>query len=325
MSSHKEKVSPMPRVSVIVPNYNHSNYLNRRIDSILQQTYQNFEIILLDDASSDSSCEILRAYAANPKVSQLLENKDNSGNTFSQWAKGGALAAGDFIWIAESDDWAEPEFLENLVPLLDGDDSVEAVFCRSRKVNHKDDDLGLWEDHFTAGIDSENTVKYLTNSSLIDLMLDGNCIPNASAVLIRKRAMSLLDDNIKSYRLNGDWIFWIKLLETGSVGYCSKPLNNFRNHTTNVRNKVEATGKNLLEYLRVIKFLKVLRPYDKRIARKVSSIVRELHLRHARSNVDQDVYVNALNEAAELGVTRPGYRFVILKQKLRSIYNEYSR
>lgn len=99
-----------PTVSIIVPNYNHSKYLNQRLDSILNQTYQDFEVILLDDVSSDNSVEILQAYSKHPKVSHLIVNEQNSGNTFKQWQKGIALAKGTFVWIAESDDFCEPHF-----------------------------------------------------------------------------------------------------------------------------------------------------------------------------------------------------------------------
>ena len=68
-------------VSVILPNYNHVVYLKERIESILNQTYQNFELILLDDCSADNSCDILNAYKEHPKVSALVLNEKNTGNT----------------------------------------------------------------------------------------------------------------------------------------------------------------------------------------------------------------------------------------------------
>ena len=106
----------MTKVSVIIPNYNHSTYLKQRIDSVLNQSYQDFEVILLDDVSKDDSVSVLETYKDNPKVSHVLVNETNSGSPFGMWQKGFDLAKGDFIWIAESDDWADRKFLETLIP-----------------------------------------------------------------------------------------------------------------------------------------------------------------------------------------------------------------
>ena len=94
-----------PLVSVIVPNYNHARYLEQRLDSVFGQTYPNFEVIILDDSSTDNSLEIINRYKYNPHLSQIVVNKTNSGSVFKQWAKGLSLAKGEWIWIAESDDY----------------------------------------------------------------------------------------------------------------------------------------------------------------------------------------------------------------------------
>ena len=96
-----------PTVSVIIPNYNHAPYLRQRIDSVLKQDYQDFEVILLDDCSKDDSRQVLDSYRNHPKVSHVVYNEQNTGNTFIQWERGVNLAQGRYIWIAESDDVAE--------------------------------------------------------------------------------------------------------------------------------------------------------------------------------------------------------------------------
>src|SRR5690606_9831849 len=105
----------MPEVSVIIPNYNHARYLNQRIDSVLRQTFTDFEVIILDDCSKDDSREVIEKYRGNKKITHIVYNAQNSGSTFGQWKKGIALAKGRFIWIAESDDWCEETFLERLL------------------------------------------------------------------------------------------------------------------------------------------------------------------------------------------------------------------
>ena len=113
----------MPLVSVIVPNYNHAPFLRLRLDSIFNQTFQDFEVIILDDCSTDNSKEIIEEYRNRPQVSHVVYNETNSGSPFKQWAKGFDLAQGEYIWIAESDDWAELAFLEVFISVLTKNES----------------------------------------------------------------------------------------------------------------------------------------------------------------------------------------------------------
>ena len=103
--------------SIVVPNYNHKRFLLQRLDSILAQSLQDFELILLDDCSTDGSQTILEKYARYLRV-RLEFNEVNSGSPFKQWNKGVQLARGKYVWIAESDDYADLRLLERLVAIL---------------------------------------------------------------------------------------------------------------------------------------------------------------------------------------------------------------
>ena len=116
-------------ISVIIPNYNHSSYLKERIDTVLQQTYQNFEVILLDDNSTDNSKEVLKKFENHPKVSQIIFNSKNSGSPFGMWSTAFNLAKGDFIWIAESDDFSDLDFLETLIKKFQNEEVIVAHCC----------------------------------------------------------------------------------------------------------------------------------------------------------------------------------------------------
>ena len=110
-----------PFVSVIIPNYCHAKYLDQRIQSVLNQTYQNFEVIILDDCSPDggASKAVIEKYRNNSHVSHIVYNENNSGSPFKQWKKGADMAQGELLWIAESDDYAdEPSiFVEDIIRL----------------------------------------------------------------------------------------------------------------------------------------------------------------------------------------------------------------
>ena len=96
----------MPKVTVIIPNYNHAKFLPRRIESVLNQTFQDFEVVFLDDSSTDNSLEIFNNYSTDKRI-RLIQNNVNSGSPFKQWIKGLRESKGEYIWIAESDDFAD--------------------------------------------------------------------------------------------------------------------------------------------------------------------------------------------------------------------------
>ena len=114
-------------VSIIIPNYNYARFLQQRIESVLAQTYTDYEIILLDDASTDDSVSILNHYKTNSRVAHLEINSVNTGSPFAQWQKGISLSRGKYIWIAESDDAADSSFLEKAVSILN--QYPHASFC----------------------------------------------------------------------------------------------------------------------------------------------------------------------------------------------------
>ncbi len=107
--SDSESADQIPRVSIIVPNYNHACFLPERLSSIRNQTFKDYELIILDDASSDESINVIRSELAD-FPHQLIINEHNSGSPCSQWLKGIQQARGRYVWIAESDDSCSLDF-----------------------------------------------------------------------------------------------------------------------------------------------------------------------------------------------------------------------
>ena len=107
---------PVKRVSVVVPNYNYRRYLEARLRSISNQTIAPYEIIVIDDASTDESREWLDENLEQIcPGAEFLYNERNSGSAFRQWLMGVRRARGEYVWIAEADDVAEPEFLAEVI------------------------------------------------------------------------------------------------------------------------------------------------------------------------------------------------------------------
>lgn len=250
----------MPLVSVIVPNYNHEAFLEQRIDSILNQSYQDFEIILLDDNSSDDSRRILNEYANNPQVSELLINTKNSGSPFKQWQKGIEFAKGTYIWIAESDDFSDPAFLEKTVQKLKAENAAicysqsydvdESNTILSNRIKYTSEfEPNIWEHDFTMN-GKEFIQKYLAEK---------NVIPNASAVVFKKSLVSnsFFSEELLSMKMCGDWFFWIQLCEMVEVAFVSKPLNYFRIHkdASRMHKDIQKKKRRILEEVTVRNFL----------------------------------------------------------------------
>lgn len=236
-------------VSVILPNYNHSLFLRDRIESILNQTYQNFELIILDDSSTDNSKDIIESYRANPKVSSIIYNDKNSGSTFSQWRKGILESKGEYIWIAESDDYADIHFLEKLM-LPFQEDEISHTFSMSYYVDEKNNITQTKNEV----IENSNSLEYY--DFIKKKMLYGCLIYNASMVVFKKETVINIDWNlISSFKLCGDWYFWnMTILNGKSKVYEVKlPLNYHRRHSSNTSSKKEREGYTFLEGFQVSK------------------------------------------------------------------------
>jgi len=235
----------MPLVSVIIPNFNHSKYLVQRIESVLSQTFQDFEIILLDDASSDESQQIMQQYAGHEKVTNVLFNKENSGSPFLQWRKGIEIAKGTYVWLAESDDWCEPSLLQTLLDPFEIDKDCVISYCQSY------------------GINDQNEVLFQSAHRQLSEFIEGGrfikehlsvpvAIFNASMVLWKREKFQFISEAFTTYKFTGDWYFWIQLARHGNVHISAKVLNYFRKHDADVSGKAYKTGLNFIEELRVI-------------------------------------------------------------------------
>ena len=240
-------------VTVVIPNYNHSRYLPQRIESVLNQTYQNIEIILLDDCSPDNSRDIIMDYAALDKRIKPVFNEQNSGSTFKQWNKGISLATGDYVWLAESDDAAEPDFLAKLVSKLESDSQVVLAYCNSFDIDENNFVKGTWEDYLLK-LDALWKNDFVTDGITLirRFMSYSNIIPNASSAVIRTSILREVGPADGSYKLGGDWHFWAKIISRGKVAYLSQPLNYFRTHSNNVRSKNHLNGTGFEEHTRLL-------------------------------------------------------------------------
>lgn len=220
-------------VSVIIPNYNYSLYLTERIESVLNQSYQDFELILLDDASSDESAAILNRYKNHPKVSHLIINETNSGSTFKQWELGINLAKGKYIWIAEADDSATPDFLEKCVSVAISDPDISIVKPMSFLIDGNGDPSS--HEPFDKFEEDGSVVIFDGNQLVAEVMLERNYMYNASMILFSANKYKHLTNlSYKNFRYAGDWLFWGLMALDSKVAEIHSRLNKFRFHGKSV-------------------------------------------------------------------------------------------
>ena len=247
----------IPLVSVIIPNYNHSVYLEKRLCSVFNQTYTNFEVIILDDYSTDYSKNILELYKDNQKVSKIIFNKSNSGSPFKQWQKGIIEAKGNYIWIAESDDFCDSNFLAVAVSELENSRS-DLFYCSSIRVDENDniiDEFEWWYNDLGSNRWKSSYVNN-TNDEIKSFLIKKNIIVNASAVVFKNKVfIENYLENIINFNSCGDWLFWLQYLNTSLyLSYSTLTKNYFRSHSNTTRtDKVQIKRNN--EILLIYKWI----------------------------------------------------------------------
>ncbi|MFZ3169374.1 MAG: glycoside hydrolase family 99-like domain-containing protein [Candidatus Methanoperedens sp.] len=225
------------KVSVVIPNYNYERYLEGRFQSIINQMYPIYEIIFLDDCSSDNSIEVAKNFAKNCAIPiKIITNEVNSGSVSRQWAKGIAIAHGDYVWIAEADDLSERTFLKEVMTGFH-DDSVVLSYTQSKQIDQKGDLIDNNYLKYTNDIDKNKWEQKYSREGIreiCDTLAVKNTIPNVSAVVFKKYDISEILDELVQFKVAGDWFFYVWLLQNGKISFNPISLNCHRRHDRGV-------------------------------------------------------------------------------------------
>lgn len=249
-----------PAVSIIIPNFNHAKFLDKRLESIFSQTFQDFEVLILDDCSTDHSRDIIEKYRGNSRVVDIIYNQSNTGSTFKQWQKGLEIIKGEWVWIAESDDVADVNFLQTLTDIGISDKNLNVVHCASNVIDSEGRHLG--ENTWPQDIGSRSWQVDFRSKGTFEIenyFFYKNIVPNASAAIFRRSALDLSNLNVISkMRFAGDWLFWIYLHQNGDSAFSSQRLNSFRSHSTTTRENKDQRleHKRIQEIIEVVHFVK---------------------------------------------------------------------
>jgi len=235
-------VPDLKKVSVVVPNYNYSKYLPERLNSIFDQEYPIYELIILDDKSTDDSIKIIKEVLSSANRSAIVvENANNSGSVFKQWQRGTEMASGDLLWIAEADDGCTATFLRDLTAQMTQKTSL--AFCDSVQVDSTNQRLGESYGFYFEDLPNnpmKNSFTMPGSDFLCRALAVKNVILNVSAVVFDRTAlMEVFDqheETVRSYKVAGDWFIYTSLLSRpqAEVVYVHQSNNVHRRHASSV-------------------------------------------------------------------------------------------
>jgi len=248
-------MNTIPRVSIILPNYNYAEYLDQRIQSLLDQTFRNFELIIIDDASSDNSAEVIKKYESDKRIKTFFHKK-NSGLTYKRWNEGAELSVGKYLMFAGADDSCENTLLEKLVEKLDSNKTAGLAYVQSWEINNEGKKIRTLK-FGTDFLDKERWKKDFTDKGKNECyyLLFQNTIPNASAVLLRRKNFFESGKFDESFLILADWLLWFRILLNSDVAFIAEPLNYYRKHSVSVCNKSVRNGIFVEERYKIISFI----------------------------------------------------------------------
>jgi glycosyltransferase involved in cell wall biosynthesis len=229
----------MPKVSVIIPTYNCAHYLEQAIESAMNQTYRDLEIIVLDDGSTDNTSEVVRKYGTDIRYIR-------QANAGLPAARNRAIesSSGEFLAFLDSDDWWEPSKLAEQVPILEGDPELGLIYTDLRVV-HDDGEI----------IPSFLASRPLATSGYVfdRLLQSGFILP--STVLMRRTCLDQVGMFDESMRSHEDIELWLRVCQKWKVALVSQPLTHRRqgaaNMTSNDNLKTEYSVKLFEKALRL--------------------------------------------------------------------------
>lgn len=260
-NGRNNKLDPKKKIAAIIPNYNYADFITERIDSVLMQTYPISELIILDDASSDNSVEVIEKKIKEikneyPKLTvKFIKNTVNSGGcVFAQWQKGLRAITSDYFWIAEADDSADAHFLETAMQKFEEKPNTILFYSDSYRFNQLNEVTSKtctdWTDMWKSGRFKKDY--YNSGADEVKDYFSGqNIICNVSSVVWKNNNnLNKIFEEAKDFKVAGDWYIYSRILEYGDIAYSAKPLNYFRKHD---RGSASTVVKLNLEYGEVVR------------------------------------------------------------------------
>ena len=241
----------MPKVSVIIPTYQRSHLVGQAIESVLAQTYCDYEIIVVNDGSTDNTGEILAQYGDRI----VAIHQENRGLPAARNA-GIRVAQGQYLAFLDDDDLWEPQKLEKQIPLLEADSRLGLVYSDMVIFN----EAGIQPGTYLNGFVPPQTVTPWT-------LLHRNFFPMPT-IVIRRVCWEQLGGFDESLRSCEDYDLWLRIVEQWAVGYVNEPLTRYCRHSENSKQLSQNTETMLLTTLWVKEAAFHRNPYLQRLQLK---------------------------------------------------------
>lgn len=206
------------KVSVCVPVYNAQNYISKTLESIIKQTFKEFEIIIIDNKSTDKTLEKIEKI--DDSRIKLIKNEENYGMV-KNWNICLKHAKGEYIQFVCADDILETNCLEEKVKFLDKNKDAVLVFSATKIIDENEKDI------MTRKFRNRDII---TNGIKLGIksFKSRNIFGEPSNVLFRSNASKKIGEFNEALSYTPDWEYWLRLSKLGKVGYINIPLSKFR-------------------------------------------------------------------------------------------------
>ena len=233
-----------PLVTIYITNYNYGKYLQKSIESVLNQTFKNFELIIIDDGSTDSSKSIISKFKNNSKI-RVVYQKNKGLNQSNNLAL--KISKGRFIIRLDADDWLDIRALEILVNAIKKDNEIGLVFPDYYEVDEEGEIINIIRRHDFSKV------------TLHDQAAHGAC------TLIRKSFLQKMGGYDKTFFCQDGYDLWIKFIDKYKIKNINLPLFYYRQHTNSLSKNTNKILKTRSEIIRK-KFKKTKIKKNKAIA-----------------------------------------------------------
>lgn len=217
-------------ISIIIPSYNHSKYIKKCIDSMTSQTYQDWELIIIDDGSKDNSNEIISEYN-DKRITHIRQENAGAHNAIN---RGLSLANGEYLTILNSDDEFHKDRLQECINQFEQQPNIDFI---STWISIVDDDskvLGIkeaWKNMYPWEIKNQN-LTFLDSDDYALNALMANFVSTTSNMIFRRKVYDEVG-GMRNLRFAHDWDFLLRVCSQFNCYNLEKPLMNYRIHGTN--------------------------------------------------------------------------------------------